>query len=220
MNRDDELLAQKVKSRISVEMNIAASDINVSALNGVVTLTGFVDVLAEKQDAARNAAEVRGVIKVNDDITISTDGSIGDKEIQKYVNEVLNQTAVNDKPIGVNAKVSDGVAILEGSVDNKSEKKIAMREASKVYGVKDVVSHVNVAPKNNKVDIQNELNRAFLESHLDFQDVTTEVHNGKVVLDGYVTDRGTMESLMNIAEEVQGVHKVVNHLQERDWRTM
>ena len=95
-----------------------------------------------------------------------------------------------------------------------------MREASKVYGIKDVVSHVNITPKNDKVDIQNELNRAFLGSHLDFQDVTTEVHNGKVVLDGYVTDRSTMQSVINIAEQLEGVHKVVNHLQERDWRTM
>lgn len=215
MKNNDENISEKVISGIRDELNIAANEVNVSVLEGVVELSGFLDVLAEKQDVERIAAETKGVKKVINDITIAMDKKLSDKEIKNSLNEILNETNINGGPIGVNAKVYAGDAILEGNVDNQAERKIALREASKVFGVKNIINHIEVAPKNNKVDIQNKLYEKISESTVNTANVTTEVHNGKVVLDGFVKNKKEVEALMNIAEEIEGVHKVINHLEER-----
>ena len=215
MKNNDENISEKVISGIRDELNIAANEINVSTLDGVVELSGFVDVLAEKQDVERITAETKGVKRVINDITIAMDKKLSDKEIGNSLNEILNQTDINGHPVGVNGKVFDGDAILEGTVDNQAERKIALREASKVFGVKNIINHIDVAPKNTKVDIQNKLSEKISASTVNTANVTTEVHNGKVVLDGFVKNKKEVEALMNIAEGIEGVHKVINHLEEK-----
>jgi len=215
MKSNDDNIAEKVISGIRDELNIAANEVNVSVLDGVVELSGFLDVLAEKEDVGRIASETKGVKKVMNDITIAMDKKLSDKEIKNSLNELLNQTNINGRPVNVNAKVIEGAAILEGNVDNQAERKIALREASKVFGVKNVINHIEVVPKNTKVDIQNKLYENISASTVNTAHVTTEVHNGKVVLDGFVKNKKEVEALMNIAEAIEGVHKVINHLEER-----
>ena len=215
MKNDDNNIAEKVISGIRDELNIAANEVNVSVLNGVVELSGFLDVLAEKEDVGRIASETKGVKKVLNDITIAMDKKLSDKEVQNSLNEILNQTTINGIPIGIGAKVFEGDAVLEGNVNNQAERKIALREASKVFGVKNIINHIEVAPKNDKVDIQNKLYEKISASTINTANVTTEVHNGKVVLDGFVKNKKEVESLMNIAEAIEGVNKVINHLEER-----
>ena len=215
MKTNDDNISEKVISGIRDELNIAANEVNVSVLEGVVELSGFLDVLAEKQDVERIARETKGVKKVINDITIAMDKKLSDKKIKNSLNEILNQTNLNGHPLGVNAKVIEGDAILEGNVDNQAERKLALREASKVFGIKNVINHIEVAPKNNRIDIQNKLYEKISASTVNTAHVTTEVHNGKVVLDGFVKNKKEIEALMNITEEIEGVNKVINHLEER-----
>jgi len=215
MKSNDDNISEKVISGIRDELNIAANEVNVSVLDGRVELSGFLDVLAEKQDVERIASETKGVKKVFNDITIAMDKKLSDKEIKNSLNEILSQTNINGHPVGVSAKVFDGDAILEGNVDNQAERKIALREASKVFGVKNIINHIEVAPKNIKADIQNKLYENISASTINTANVTTEVHNGKVVLDGFVKNKKEVEALINIAEAIEGVNKVVNHLEER-----
>jgi len=215
MKNQDKDISEKVVSGIRDELNIAANEVNVSVLEGVVELSGFLDVLAEKQDVERIAVETKGVRKVINDTTIAMDKKLSDKEIKNSLTEILNQTTVNGHPVGVSAKVVEGDAILEGNVDNQAERKIALREASKVFGIKNVINHIEVTPKNTKIDIQNKLFETISASTVNTANVTTEVHNGKVVLDGFVKNKKEVEALMNMAEEIEGVHKVINRLEEK-----
>lgn len=215
MKSNDDNISEKVISGIRDELNIAANEVNVSVLEGVVELSGFLDVLAEKEDVGRIASETKGVTKVMNDITIAMDKKLSDKEIENSLNEILSQTNINGSPVGISAKVFDGDAVLEGNVDNQAERKMALREASKVFGVKNIINHIEVAPKNTKIDIQNKLYEKISASTVNTANVTTEVHNGKVVLDGFVKNKKEVEALMNMAEAVEGVNKVINHLEER-----
>jgi len=214
MKKNDDNILAKVVSGVRDELNIAANEVNISVLEGVVELSGFVDVLAEKDDVGRIASETKGVKKVVNDLTIAMDKDVSDKEIQNSVNEILNLTLIKGEPIAVGAKVHDGTAILEGKVDNQSERKSALREASKAFGVKTIVNHIEVTPKNTKADIQNKLYEAISDSTVNTANVTSEVHNGKIVLDGFVKNKKEVEALTNIAEGIEGVNKVISHLEE------
>ncbi|MBC8059537.1 MAG: BON domain-containing protein [Clostridiaceae bacterium] len=215
MKSNDDNIAEKVISGIRDELNIAANEVNVSVLDGRVELSGYVDVLAEKEDVGRIASETKGVKKVMNDITIAMDKKLTDKQIKHSLNEILGQTEINGRPVGVNANAYHGDAILVGNVDNQAERKVALREASKVFGVKNIINHIEVGPKNNRVDIENNIYEKISASTVNTANVATTVHNGKVFLDGFVKNKKEVEALMNIAEATEGVHKVVNHLEER-----
>ena len=215
MKGNDKKVFQKIILGIKDEIDIAPNEVNVSVAEGVVELSGFVDVLGEKQDIEKIAIETKGVKKVVNDITIVMDKKFSDKEITNSLNEVLSEANLNGNSLGVSAKVVEGDAILLGNVDNQAERKLALKEASKVFGVKNVINHIEVAPKNNKIDIQNNLYAKISTSTVNTANVITEVHNGKIVLDGFVKNKKEVEALMNMAEEIEGVHKVVNHLEEQ-----
>lgn len=211
MKNNDAIISEKVVSGIRDQLNLAANEVNVHVLEGVVQLTGFVDVLAEKQDVERIAIETKDVKGVVNDLTIAMDKNIPDKKIQSYAKEILENTDISNV---LTAKVSDGNAIVEGKVLNQRERKQALREVSKVFGVKNVVNHIEVEPKPNRVDLHNELVNEITNSTVNTANITTEIHNGKVVLDGFVKNKKEKEALVNMAEGLDGVHKVVDRLEE------
>ena len=211
MKNFDDVISEKVISGIRDQLNLAANEVNVHVLEGVVQLTGFVDVLAEKQDVERIAIETKDVKGVINDLTIAMDKNIPDKKIEGYAKEILENADMSNV---LTAKVSDGNAIVEGKVLNQAERKQALREVSKVFGVKNVVNHIEVEPKPNRVDLHNELVNEITNSTVNTANITTEIHNGKVILDGYVKNKKEKEALVNMAESVPGVHKVVNRLDE------
>lgn len=211
MKNCDAVISEKIVSGIRDELNLAANEINVNVLEGVVHLSGFVDVLAEKEDVERITRETKGVNTVLNDITIAMDKSIPDKKIENYAKEILANTDISNV---LTAKVSDGNAVVEGKVLNQAERKQALREVSKVFGVKNVVNHVAIEPKPNRVDLHNDLINEITNSTVNTANITTEVHNGKIILDGFVKNKKEKEALINMAESVDGVHKVVNRLEE------
>lgn len=211
MKNNDAVISEKVVSGIRDELNLAANEVNVDVLEGVVHLSGFVDVLSEKEDVERISIETKDVKGVLNDLTIATDKNIPDKKVQSYANEILENTATSNV---LAAKVSDGNAVVEGKVLNQAERKNALREVSKVFGVKNVVNHVEVDPKPNRVDIHNELINKITNSTVNTANITTEVHNGKITLDGFVKNKKEKEALVNMAESINGVNKVVDRLEE------
>jgi len=66
----DASLANSVSEQLQRAPNLKASKINVAAANGVVTLTGTVDIAANREEAAKTAGAVQGVKTVVNSLII------------------------------------------------------------------------------------------------------------------------------------------------------
>ena len=216
MNRiNDERIEQEVDSIIKSRMYKSAHDIKIQSRDGYVTLLGFVDVLSEKNTAGELAGIIEGVKSVENCLTVSTDGTFSDSESEV---EVLSKLKGIPEVEGIGVRVQRGVAVLEGKVSTLRQKNLAIHEASKALGVKDVVSHIDIASLNQVDDatIHNNIQSSFGDSKLQDCHIKSDVKNGSVNLSGYVNNIHDMETALEIAEGIEGVRNIKNFLKFRE----
>jgi hyperosmotically inducible periplasmic protein len=70
---DDSTITTKVKSAMFADKTVSGFAVKVETFKGTVQLSGFVDSLAQKQQAEILAARVRGVVSVDNKITVKTE---------------------------------------------------------------------------------------------------------------------------------------------------
>lgn len=215
MNKSlDEQIELKIRNILDREMLNSALDKRIQSRDGYVTLTGFADTLAEKNAAEELAKTVEGVKSVENCLTISTDGTISDKEIEA---EVINKLKGHSDFTPLGTKVQRGQVVLEGKVETLREKKKSMQLASKALGVKDVISHIEIETADGVDDatIKNRMNDDFVDAALDDCDIRVDIQNGNVKLSGYVNTYDNLETALEIAEGVEGVKTVKSFLNIR-----
>lgn len=217
MNYSDVKIADELKFHLIHDMGESSRDINLEAQDGYVHLSGIVDVMSDRIKAEKIAIDTKGVRGVDNNITIATDGSLSDGKVEKIINKKLRNSIHYNDFQGVIATVHGGTAVLEGEADTQSLRKKAMEEAAKAPGVKDVVNNISLNTSNDDISLQNEVNRLFLTSYIDIQDVRRDITDGVVTLYGYVNNDDEARTLVSIAEEIPGVKKVVSHLTNRNW---
>ena len=134
-------VTQKLASKSRFE------DVKASAEDGIVTLTGTVDLYQRKLDAAklaRKAAHVQGVRNlitvVGPDVPdAQLEAKLGNK--LRYVREGYDST-FDYFALGVN----DGVVTVEGQDRTGVGRDEALADIRNMPGVKDVIDNVRVAP--------------------------------------------------------------------------
>ena len=69
----DQAITQKLRQAVLTDNSLStnAKNIKISTLNGVVTLSGPVDSIKEKDAIAKKAKEIQGVTKVDDQLGVS-----------------------------------------------------------------------------------------------------------------------------------------------------
>jgi osmotically-inducible protein OsmY len=207
----DEKIELEIRNLLDREMLNSGIDKRIQCKDGYVTLTGFADTLAEKNAAEELAKGITGVKSVENCITISTDGTITDKETEA---EVINKLKGRSNLISVSPRVQRGQVVLEGRVETLKDKKESIQMASKALGVKEVISHLEIGTHAlvDDVTIKNRINDDFVEADLDNCDIRVDVINGNVKLSGYVNAANNIEAAVEIAEGLEGVKTVKNFL--------
>jgi len=129
-----------------------AAAIGVSARNGAVTLTGWIDSYANKLAAERAAKRVRGVRAVANDIQVTLDHERADPDIAA---DIVRELTLRPTVIpNVQATVHDGHVTLTGSVRTLFQRAVAEKAVHRVHGVRNVVNRVGVvraAPELNRL---------------------------------------------------------------------
>jgi hyperosmotically inducible periplasmic protein len=198
-------------------------DVKASVQNGVVTLTGTVDLYSAKLDADNRAHHRRNVKGVENQITVAgptvEDTTLRDKLAEKlaYDRVGYGTTAFNAFTIGV----QNGTVTLGGTAYGPSDKDSALSLVENYPGVKDVVDNIEVAPvspMDDQIRLAEaraiygypRLNKYAIDPA---KPIRITVVNGIVTLSG-VVDSQTDKDVANIqANGVPGVFKVVNNLQ-------
>jgi len=139
----DRQLTMKVLKAIRDDAGLQGYEINVTARDGVVHLGGIVDVLAEKARAEEIASGVDGVVAVENDLTVCTDGAITDADVAFEVSEELRLDPKVDTG-QIYAESQRGTVHLYGKADSPVAEQAAITAASRARGVEEVVSHIRV----------------------------------------------------------------------------
>lgn len=208
-------LRERVKKAVLDRLQLSGEGINIEVKGRDVTLSGVVDVLAEKQEAGEAAGSVPGVRAVDNSLTVGMEGQIDDDQIKKLVEErIMADPRLELRRIGV--RVHDGVVYLLGEVDSLAEQELAVSYCRRVQGVKNVVNRMAGPRKGERDDasIVNAVELNFSRTlSLDPGDIHTSCRNGVVTLEGYVEEPEMAVAALRAASRVKGVRDIVNRIE-------
>jgi osmotically-inducible protein OsmY len=119
--------------------------VGVTCVNGIVTLSGYVNTFTEKLAAERAIKRVFGVRAVVEEIEVKIGGVYKrtDQDIaQAALNNLRWRTNVPDKDISL--KVENGWITMEGSVQWNFQKEAAKNAVKDLAGVRGVTNIIRV----------------------------------------------------------------------------
>lgn len=190
--------------------------------NGIVTLTGNVDLYEYKMDAGKRAQKVKGVTGVRNEIQVAGP-SVPDSELQQKLVEKLQYDRVGYGNLfnAISVNVQNGAVTLAGHARTDVDKDSALALVSTYPGVKDVVDEIEVDPVST-LDDQTRLAVAravygtptLQRYSIDpAKPIRISVQNGHVELSGVVDSKTDKDLAYMKANQVPGVFSVKNDLQ-------
>jgi osmotically-inducible protein OsmY len=190
---------------------VDASAIGVTAKDGVVTLTGFVDTYAGKLAAERLAKRVRGVRAVANDIVVRLTVERTDADIAADAAAALKlQTTVPDQ---VQIAVHRGHVGLTGTVEWFTQKEAAADAVRHVPGVRAVVNYIEVAPKPAFRDVHRRIVAALhRNADIDARNIRVKVDGDSVTLTGTVESWTQRDTAEHGAASAPGIRRVDNQI--------
>ena len=143
MKVEADRLQARVLEALRWDASVEAAEIGVSAHEGVITLSGYVDTFPEREHAARIAKRVFDANAVANEIEVRIKGKHErtDTEIaEAALNALRWDSTVPDNKIKV--FVSHGTVMLDGTVDWKYQREAAERAVRYLNGVRGVTNQV------------------------------------------------------------------------------
>jgi hyperosmotically inducible periplasmic protein len=218
--RYDEQIQQAVSRKIHDAKQLQS--VNSSVEDGIVTLTGTVNLYQDKLEAAKKVKKLSNVTGVRNDITIAGE-TVPDGQLQQKLAKKLayDRVGYGDNAFNyIAVDVKDGVATLSGYTVWDVPKDTALDIVARMPGVKDVVNDVNVLPVSNFDDsIRVRTARAIYRDSVLGRYGSDPVDPIRIVVDnGHVTLYGTVENTMDKtlagmrANSVPGAFSVENKL--------
>jgi osmotically-inducible protein OsmY len=128
----------------ALELRIGVPDtVQAAVHNGYVTLTGNVSWIAQKKNAEKAVAHLRGVHGIFNHIEVAPDQS--HRDIRRRIAEALHRNADFDAR-HISVTVSGDVAQLTGTVNSWSQREAAERAAGAAPGIRWVDNRITIEP--------------------------------------------------------------------------
>jgi osmotically-inducible protein OsmY len=187
------------------------SAIGVTAKDGVVTLTGFIDSYAGKLAAERVVKRVRGVRAVANDVIVRLKVDVTDTDIAAAT--VLALKIRPGIPPNVQATVHNGHVTLTGHVEWLHQKEQAEVTIRHIAGVRGVVNHIDVAPRTGQRDVRRRIMQSLHHTaDLDGRHIDVAVTGDVVTLTGTVGSWSQYEAAERGAGSAPGIRQVDNQI--------
>jgi len=193
-----------------------------SVEDGIVTLTGTVNLYQDKLDAAKTARKLKNAQGVRNLIEVAGP-AVTDAQLSEQLSRKLYYDRVGwyDSPFNYfTLNIKDGVVTLGGETYNDVGRDSALALVQRMPGVKDVVNEVKVSPVSNFDDgIRRRTVRAIYGSPSLSRYAIDPARPIRIIVDnGHVSLYGTVESKMDKdiagirAGQVFGAFSVQNNL--------
>lgn len=162
----DAWLIANVKSTLLFHRNVNATETEVLAKDGTVTLRGEAESAAQKDLVTEYARDVQGVNDVKNEMAVSTDAkktgkpSMGEK--MDAISDAVDDSSItalvkttllyhrSTSALNTTVNTKDGVVYLGGKSRNAAEEDLATKLVSDVHGVKRVVNNMSIEGTESK----------------------------------------------------------------------
>ena len=146
---DDSAIQAELKTKLIGDNPIEGLSINIGVRKGVVQLGGFIDDAKVAEDAARTAAGVEGVVKVDNQLHLkegkaSMGRTVDDKVVTSKVKTSLGNIESGTSLFKVNVDTYNGVVLLTGFADSDEIKDKAGEMAKGTDNVTKVINGIYV----------------------------------------------------------------------------
>ncbi|MDB5273241.1 MAG: hypothetical protein JWO58_1608 [Chitinophagaceae bacterium] len=213
--KTDAEIQKDVMEELKWQPFLKASEIGVAVKNGVVTLTGTVDMYSKKISAENAAKKIAGVKAVAEDIIVqlSTSTQRTDTEIaEAVVNALRWNSMVPDRNIKV--KVEKHWVTLEGEVEWNYQKLAAYNSVFNLLGVIGVTNTIKVKSAVDMKDVKQKISNVFLRhAALDADKITISVEGNRVTLTGKVRSFIEKKDAESACWQAPGVNIVDNKIE-------
>lgn len=149
--KSDGWMALKIRSRLLVKANVSATSTTVAVQDGVVTLGGEAENIAQKELTTAYAKDIDGVKSVKNDMVIkervASGETMGDKMDDASITTQVKYALLSHKStsaIKTKVTTTDGVVRVTGDSDSDAEKSLVTKLAQDVRGVKSVNNEMRV----------------------------------------------------------------------------
>ena len=216
MSRTDEEIQADIYEELRWDARVQPNEIGVTAKNGVVTLTGYVDSYSKKWIAERAAHRVRGVLAVANDIEVQLPSTAErtDADVASAATRALEWDAL--VPVEkLEVTVAKGFVSLRGEVEWEYQRREAERAVRRLSGVRGVSNLITVRPRKTPSpdELKRKVEQALVRSaETDAQRIAIDVNDGKVMLRGTVKSWMEKEEAERIAWSAPGVRAVDNSI--------
>jgi osmotically-inducible protein OsmY len=215
MSKTNAELQQDVLSELKYEPSVDASEIGVTADEGIVSLMGSVKTYAEEWAAVRAAERVAGVKAVTDELKVELPGSHvrNDQDVARAaINALKWDIRVPNERIKV--KVAEGWITLDGNVDFKYEQTAAEEAVRRLIGVKGVMNLIAIEkPPVTSAEIKDSIDSALRRAaEVDGKNITVTVVRDKVTLTGNVSSLAERQQAEHAAWSAPGIRTVEDQL--------
>ncbi len=148
----DAWLITKVKTAFLFHRNVSASQTEVNAKDGIVTLRGVANSQAQKELTTEYAKDIEGVKDVKNKMTVSKTSKIPGETMGENIDDASITAQVkmalmsHRSTSASNTKVvtNEGIVTLGGKARNGAEKDLVTKLVADIIGVKSVVNNMTI----------------------------------------------------------------------------
>ncbi len=184
---EDSSITEIVNDEFLIQKGVEGANINVSTVEGIVTLTGKAQSILEKERAVNITQSIKGVRGVIDKIDVA-ESERSDEDLQILVGQALVRNPSTEL-LDLTPKIGNSTVTLNGSVESWQEKFIAERVVKDISGINSVDNNIIVHEREFRPD--SEIKKD-IESILDWdirvdnELIDVNVENSVVYLSGIV----------------------------------
>lgn len=152
-NISDSVITTKITAKFTENKNLNPLKISIDTVNGVVTLSGFVEDKEAFVNALRIAKNTNGVkaVRTNELYIKKVNTGLTDAFITARVETaVLKAKVLDDESIpivGINAKTVNGVVTITGQVNSAQSIVAIIKRINAIQGVKKLITKLEVKEK-------------------------------------------------------------------------
>ncbi|WP_308910377.1 BON domain-containing protein [Pseudokordiimonas caeni] len=213
-------IVDAVKDELTYDPAVYSTSVDVSSVDGIVTLSGRVGDILAKERAVRLAGTIRGVRAIVNQIEVDPVLDVPPANIERNIELALQEDAATDD-LKIKAKANQaGFVTLNGTVDSWAQVNLVETVAKGVYGVTGVDNRIdfNYTDDRSDEDIKADVKaRMDWNPLIDAKMVEVDVDDGVVSLDGKVGSVAERSKAVGLAY-VAGVSKVnLDDLEVDEW---